>query len=138
MKLPAIAIVTAFAPGIAIGYWPVLRQAEPSPFLIVACLISAALFLAAAGVFVPRSPLTGVLVPLVALVRVCSFPNWRSCLAYRLAALGISDSQHVLDRSLSALELPHPRPTVVVASRSSQRQSFWHSRFDCRHRFPNG
>ena len=66
MKLPAIPIVTAFAVGIAIGYWPVLRQAELSSFFLVACLISAALFLAAAGFFVRRRPITAGLLSLVA------------------------------------------------------------------------
>jgi len=65
MKLPAIAIVTAFAAGIAIGYWPLLRQAELSSFH-VACFITAASFLAAAGFLVQRSLRVGGLLSLVA------------------------------------------------------------------------
>ena len=38
MKLPAVAIVTAFASGIAIGFWPALvnRLSSP-PFLSIEC-----------------------------------------------------------------------------------------------------
>jgi hypothetical protein len=51
MKLPAIAIVAAFAAGIAIGCCPVLRQAELLLSFLVGSFITAALFLANCHIF---------------------------------------------------------------------------------------
>lgn len=63
MKLPAIALVTAFAAGIATGFWPALVKVETtsSQFLVWSFTL-AALSLAAAGFFVSRSlPVAGFL-----------------------------------------------------------------------------
>jgi competence protein ComEC len=48
MKLPAVAVVTAFASGIAIGFWPVLANNAASPRFLASELYAAVLLLVAA------------------------------------------------------------------------------------------
>jgi hypothetical protein len=55
MGLPAIALVSAFAAGTAIGFWPALVKAETSSHFLLWSFTVAALFLAAAGLLVRRS-----------------------------------------------------------------------------------
>jgi hypothetical protein len=45
MKLPAVAIVTAFASGIALGFWPVIAKYATAPGFLRATAIAAALFI---------------------------------------------------------------------------------------------
>jgi hypothetical protein len=54
MRLPAIALVSAFAAGIAIGFWPALVKAATSSHFLVWSFTVAVLFLAAVGLLVRR------------------------------------------------------------------------------------
>jgi hypothetical protein len=131
MGLPAIALVSAFAAGTAIGFWPALVKAETSSHFLLWSFTVAALFLAAAGLWSGEA---------------CSQPG--SCRARERAspsqvrdvvqhadglAHGVSDPQHVLGRSLPSMELPHPTPTVAVdpglSKMAGSPPNYCHARF---------
>lgn len=57
MRLPAVAIVTAFASGIALGFWPVIAKYATAPGFLRATVIAATLFIIIAVVGVLKSRL---------------------------------------------------------------------------------